>query len=70
MSESNIILYTTPSGQVQYEDGSFWLAQKRMDELKNIYQSGELQNKATTRKIRIVQNEDKQEIKCIQGKQE
>ena len=37
MSESNIILYTSPNGQVsvqvQYEDGSFWLTQKRMAEL-------------------------------------
>ncbi len=35
--DSNIILYTTGtrdvSIQVQYEDGTFWLAQKRMDEL-------------------------------------
>jgi hypothetical protein len=57
-SESNIIFYTTPSGQVsiqvQYEDGSFWLTQKRMAELfgvdvrtinehlQNVYYSGEL----------------------------
>ena len=56
--ESNIIFYTTPNGQVsvqvQYENGSFWLTQKRMAELfgvdtrtineylQNIYQSGEL----------------------------
>jgi hypothetical protein len=75
--ESNTIFYTTPNGQVsvqvQYEDGSFWLTQKRMDELfgvdvrtinehlKNIYQSGALQNEATIRKIRIVQSEGKQE---------
>jgi hypothetical protein len=73
MSESNIILYTTPNGQVnvqvQYEDGSFWLTQKRMAELfgveshtinyhlKEIYQSGELQADRTTRKIRVVGQE-------------
>lgn len=78
MSESNIIFYTTPNGQisiqVQYEDGSFWLSQKRMGELfgvdvrtinehlKNIYQSGELQNEATIRKIRIVQKEGNREV--------
>lgn len=78
MSESSIILYTTPSGQVsiqvQYEDGSFWLTQKRMSELfgveshtityhlKEIYQSGELQQNATTRKIRVVQNEGNREV--------
>jgi hypothetical protein len=78
MSESNIIFYTTPNGQVsvqvQYEDGSFWLTQKRMAELfgveshtityhlKEIYQSGELQIDSTTRKIRVVQQEGKREI--------
>lgn len=78
MSESNIILYTTPNGQVsilvQYEDGSFWLTQKRMSELfgveshtityhlKEIYQSGELQQGATTRKIRVVQNEGTRKV--------
>ncbi|MDR1183003.1 MAG: hypothetical protein LBL13_13615 [Bacteroidales bacterium] len=86
MSESNIILYTTPNGQVsiqeQYESSSFWLTQKQMGELfgveshtiiyhlKEIYQSVKLQPDATTRKIRVVQNEGKQEIKRIQGKQE
>jgi hypothetical protein len=62
---------------MQYEDGSFWLTQKRMGELfgveshtitchlKEIYQSGAFQNEATTRKIRVVQNEGKQEIKHI-----
>lgn len=78
MSESNIILYKTPNGQVsiqvQYEDGSFWLTQKRMAELfgveshtityhlKEIYQSGELQVESTTRKIRVVQAEGKREV--------
>jgi hypothetical protein len=73
MTESNIIFYTTPNGQVsvqvQYEDGSFWLTQKRMAELfgvdartinehlQNIYHSRELPKKATIRKIRIVQQE-------------
>jgi hypothetical protein len=78
MSESKIIFYTTSSGQVsvqvQYEDGSFWLTQKRMAELfgveshtityhlKEIYQSGELQIDSTTRKIRVVQQEGKREV--------
>ena len=69
--ESNIIFYTTPNGQVsvqvQFEDGSFWLTQKRMGELfgvdvrtinehlQNIYYSKELPKDATIRKIRIVQ---------------
>lgn len=76
--KSNIILYTTDGGsvsvQVQYEDGTFWLTQKRMAELfgvevptinyhlKEIYQSGELQPVRTIRKIRIVQQEGKREV--------
>jgi hypothetical protein len=76
--ESNILFYTTPNGQVsiqvQYEDGSFWLTQKRMAELfgveshtityhlKEIYQSGELQTDSTTRKIRAVQPEGKRKV--------
>ena len=67
--DSNIILYTTDTGnvsvQVQYEDGTFWLTQKRMAELfgvevhtvnyhlKEIFLSGELQEDAVVRKIRI-----------------
>ncbi len=78
MSESNIIFYSTPNGQVsvqvQYEDGSFWLTQKRMAELfgvdvrtinehlQNIYHSTELQKEATVRKIRIVQQEGQREV--------
>ena len=74
----NLILYTTPNGQVsvqvRYEDGSFWLTQKRMAELfgveiptinyhlKEIYQSGELQIDSTIRKIRIVQLEGNREV--------
>ena len=70
--DSNIILYTTDTGsvsvQVQYEDGTFWLTQKRMSELfgvevhtinyhlKEIFQSGELQQERTIRIIRIVQH--------------
>ena len=57
--ESNIILYTSNNGevsiQVQYEDGTFWLTQKRMAELfgvntntinyhlKDLYKSNEIQ---------------------------
>ena len=72
-SEGEIILYTTPNGvakvEVYFQDESFWLSQRRMAELfdvevntinyhlKEIYQSGELQEGATIRKFRIVQNE-------------
>lgn len=76
--ESNIILYTSDNGevniQVQYEDGTFWLTQKRMAELfgvntntinyhlKELYKSTELQEERTIRKIRIVQSEGKREV--------
>ena len=60
--------------QVQYDDGTFWLTQKRMAELfgvevptinyylKEIYKSGELAEEATIRKIRIVQQEGKRSV--------
>jgi hypothetical protein len=76
--ENNIILYTTSNGnvsiQVQFEDGTFWLTQKRMAELfgvdartinehlQNIYNSSELDKEATIRKIRIVQQEGSREV--------
>lgn len=76
--ENNIILYTTPDGhvnvQVQFEDSTFWLTQKRMAELfgvnvrtinehlQNIYHSEELDKESTIRKIRIVQREGSREV--------
>lgn len=71
--EGEIILYTTPDGaakvEVFFQEETFWLSQRRMAELfdvevhtinyhlKEIYSSGELEEPATIRKIRIVQNE-------------
>lgn len=76
--ENNIILYSTPDGhvnvQVQFEDGTFWLTQKRMADLfgvevntinyhlKEIFKSQELEEGATIRKIRIVQQEGSREV--------
>ena len=76
--QNNIIFYTTPDGhvniQVQLEDETFWLTQKRMAELfgveintinyhlKEILKSGELQETSTIRKIRIVQKEGYREV--------
>ena len=76
--ESNLILYTSNNGdvsiQVRYEDGTFWLSQKRMAELfgvnvrtinehlKNLYETSELQEDRTNRKIRIVQKEGKRDV--------
>jgi hypothetical protein len=78
MQESNIIIYRTSTGnvsvQVQYEDGTFWLTQKRMAELfgvdvrtinehlSNIYAQEELDKSATIRKIRIVQKEGNRQV--------
>ncbi|NTU43359.1 MAG: virulence RhuM family protein [Nitrospirales bacterium] len=71
--EGDIIFYTTPDGAVHidvfFQDETFWLSQKRMAELfgvevhtinyhlKEIFNSKELEEKATIRKIRIVQKE-------------
>lgn len=70
---NNIILYETLEGTVKieviFEDESFWMTQKRMSELfgveshtityhlKEIYNSNELEELRTTRKIRVVQKE-------------
>lgn len=79
MKESEIILYTTPQGEIKidirFEDETFWLSQKKMAELfgvdvrtvnehlKNIFESGELEKGATIRKFRIVQMEGSREVK-------
>lgn len=76
--ESQIILYTAESGdvsiQVRYEDGTFWLTQRRMAELfqvdirtisehlQNIFKSGELSEEGTIRKFRIVQSEGNRQV--------
>ncbi|AVM51599.1 cell filamentation protein Fic [Bacteroides heparinolyticus] len=76
--ESNIILYTNDNGdvsiQVRYEDGTFWLTQKRMTELfnvnvstinehlKSIFSTEELSEEGTIRKFRIVQNEGTRQV--------
>ena len=75
---SDIIFYTSPQVAVKVEvifnDETFWLTQKRMSELfgveshtinyhlKEIYGDAELQEEATTRKIRVVQKEGNREV--------
>lgn len=75
---SDIIFYNTPAGDVKIEvifnDETFWLTQKRMAELfgvesntityhlKEIYKTGELEETATTRKIRVVQKEGNRDV--------
>ena len=71
MKQSEIILYTTPNGEVKidirFEDETFWLTQKKLAalfdvevhtinyHLKEIFKSGELSEDSTIRKYRIVQ---------------
>lgn len=73
MTNSEIILYTTPQGDIKVEvflqDETVWLTQRAMGELfgvvkstisehlSNIYKSRELEKEATVRKIRTVQKE-------------
>jgi hypothetical protein len=78
MTNSEIILYSTPQGDIKIEvflqDETVWLTQRAMGELfgvvkstvsehlANIYKSGELEKNATVRKIRTVQNEAGREV--------
>lgn len=78
-NEGELILYQTPEGKVRieilYESETFWLNQKRIAELfgveihtisyhlKEIYDSGELKQEATLRKIRRVQTEGNREVR-------
>jgi len=73
--QDNIILYTTPDGnvnvQVQLEDSTFWLSQKRMAELfdvevntinyhlKEVFKSGEIEENSVIRKIRMTADDGK-----------
>lgn len=75
---SDILFYRSPSGQtrveVWYQDESLWLTQKRMSELfgvevqtinyhlKAIFESEELKEEATIRKVRIVQMEGSRNV--------
>jgi hypothetical protein len=78
MEKFEILLYSIPDGkatiEVFFEAETFWLSQKKLAELfnvevntvnyhlKEIYKSGELQEKATIRKFRIVQTEGSREV--------
>ncbi len=79
MNENEIIFYTTPEGDVRievfFESETFWLTQKKLAELfdveiptvnyhlKQIFQTGELQEEATIRKILMVQQEGRREVR-------
>jgi hypothetical protein len=75
---NQIIIYSSESGEtkieVKLENETLWLSQKQMAELfgkdtrtinehiNNIFSEGELEEKSTIRKFRIVQKEGKREI--------
>ncbi|MBK5226231.1 MAG: virulence RhuM family protein [Thermoleophilia bacterium] len=76
--EGEILLYETPQGkarvEVFFQNETFWLNQRHMSELfgveshtityhlKEIFKAGELSEAATTRKIRVVQNEGGRDV--------
>jgi hypothetical protein len=76
--ENEIILYTTPEGnvniEVMFQNETFWLNQKKLAELfgvevntinyhlKEIFNSRELKEEATIRKFRIVQKEGDRQV--------
>ena len=78
MTESEIKIYQTDDGRtkidVKFENETIWLSQKQMAELfdkdsdtiglhlKNIYQSGELEEFATTEDSSVVQKEGKRQV--------
>lgn len=78
---SNIILYESPQGKitiaVRFENDTFWLTQKAMAELfgcstdnislhlKNIFEEGELNEKATTEDFSVVQLEGKRQVNRV-----
>jgi hypothetical protein len=77
-TKSNFLIYTAADGKVKVDvyvqDETVWLTQKLMGllfgveshtityHLKEIFKSGELDEEATTRKIRAVQNEGKRQV--------
>ncbi len=79
MTESEIKIYQTEDGQtkidVKFENETVWLTQKQMAalfdkdsdtiglHLKNIYQSGELEELSTTEKSSVVQQEGQRQVK-------
>jgi hypothetical protein len=75
---NELIFYTNADGNIRLEvfylEESFWLSQKKMSDLfgvesntityhlNEIYQSGELDQDSTTRKIRVVQKEGARDV--------
>ncbi|MCP4129704.1 MAG: virulence RhuM family protein [bacterium] len=78
MTNQNFLFYTSADGDIHVDvvlqDETVWLTQKAMGQLfgveshtityhlKEIFKSGELDEKATARKIRVVQEEGKRQV--------
>ncbi|MDP3462935.1 MAG: hypothetical protein Q8S18_09125 [Bacteroidales bacterium] len=78
MTESAIKIYQTDDGQtkidVKFDNETVWLTQKQMAQLfdkdsdtiglhlKNIYQSGELEEFSTTEESSVVQQESRRQV--------
>jgi len=76
--KGELLIYQTEDGKTKidvfFEDDTIWLNQKQIAQLyqkgvntinehiKHIYEDGELDDQATIRKFRIVQNEGKREV--------
>jgi len=81
MAESNIEIYKSETGEteisVRLENDSVWLTQKQMSllfekdsdtiglHIKNIYQSGELEEISTTEEFSVVQSEGKRQVNRV-----
>lgn len=77
-TRGEVIFYESPQGKVRvevhHEDETFWLSQRQMAELfgvevptvihhlKEIFDSGELVQAATTRKLRVVRTEGNRSV--------
>lgn len=77
-STAEFLIFTTQSGEqsieARYEDETIWLSQKLMaqlfdvsvstinEHLKTIYSTGEIDQKATIRKFRIIQTEGTRQV--------
>ena len=81
MTDSNIQIYQTEDGStevnVKFDHETVWLSQRQMGQLfnkdtdtislhlKNIYESGELEEKSTTEESSVVQKEGKRNVRRI-----
>ena len=78
MNEFNFLIYSTPDKDIKInaiiKDDTIWITQKAMAELfdcssdnislhlKNVFNDGELDKKATTEEISVVQNEGNRRV--------